>query len=119
MRSALFVWRWKVLSAVHALADLLFLLLSLLKERPLSAFAERGHSIYPYLLFVILFLYCLAVSVVREAVKGVRVVKANFRTAEESELKIVVGRFVLRFGFCGRFPARDFIEIITVSLALD
>lgn len=119
MRSALSIWRWKVLAAVRAHASLLFLLLSLLTERPLSAFAERGRGIYPYLLFIILFLYCLAVSVVREAVKGVRVVKANFRTAEESELKIVVGRFFLRFGFRWRLPTRHFIEIITVSLALD
>ena len=44
---------------------------------------------------------------------------SNFHTAEGLEIKIMVGGFVLRFGFHWRFPARDFIEIITVSLALD
>lgn len=43
----------------------------------------------------------------------------NFHTAEGLEIKTMVGGFVLRFAFRWRFPARDFIEIITVSLALD
>lgn len=42
-----------------------------------------------------------------------------FHTAEGLEIKIMVGGFVLRFGFRWRFPARDFIEIITVSFTLD
>lgn len=81
--------------------------------------AERERSICLYLLFVILFLYCLAVCAVLSANNGFHDVNGNFCMAEESKLKIAVGRFVLRFGFCGRFPARDFIEIITLSLALD
>ena len=43
----------------------------------------------------------------------------NFHTAEGLELKIMVGGFVLRFGFRWRVSARDFIEIIAVSFALD
>ena len=43
----------------------------------------------------------------------------NFLTADGLELKIMVSGFVLRFGFLWRFPAWNFIEIITVSLALD
>lgn len=81
--------------------------------------AERGRNICPYLLFVILFLYCLAVCVVLNANNGVHGVDSNFHTAEGLEIKIMVGGFVLRFGFRWRFPARDFIEIITVSFALD
>ena len=43
----------------------------------------------------------------------------KIRMADGSKLKIMVGGFVLRFGFRWRVSARDFIEIITVSLALD
>ncbi|MGN0776848.1 MAG: hypothetical protein ACI4MM_09265 [Candidatus Ventricola sp.] len=43
----------------------------------------------------------------------------NFLTADRLELKIMVSGFVLRFGFLWRFTAWYFIEIITVSLALD
>ena len=43
----------------------------------------------------------------------------NFHTAEGLELKIMVGGFVLRFDFRWRGSARDFIEIIAVSFALD
>ena len=43
----------------------------------------------------------------------------NFHTADGLELKILVGGFILRFSFRWRFPAWDFIKIITVSLALD
>lgn len=81
--------------------------------------AERERNICPYLLFVILFLYCLAVYVVLNAKNGVHGVDGNFHTVEGLELKIMVGGFVLRFTFRWRFPARDFIEIITVSFALD
>lgn len=81
--------------------------------------AERERSICLYLLFVILFLYCLAVCVVLNANIGVHGVDGYFHTAEGLEIKIMVGGFVLRFGFRWRFPARDFIEIITVSFTLD
>lgn len=118
MRSALSGWRWTILPAVRAHASLLSLLFSLLTERPLRI-AERERSICPYLLFVILFLYCLAVSVVLNVNNGVHGVDGNFHTAEGLELKIMVGGFVLRFGFRWRVSAWDFIEIITVSLALD
>lgn len=43
----------------------------------------------------------------------------NFHTADGLELKIIISVFVLRFVFRWRFPAWNFIEIITVSLALD
>lgn len=119
MRSALSIWRWRVLSAVRAHASLLSLLLSLLTERPPLRVAERERSICLYLLFVILFLYCVAVCVVLNANNGVHGVDGYFHTAEGLEIKIMVGGFVLRFGFRWRFPARDFIEIITVSFALD
>lgn len=39
--------------------------------------------------------------------------------ADGLETKIGVGGFILRFGFCWRFPAWDFIKIIAVSFALD
>ena len=81
--------------------------------------AERGRNICPYLLFVILFLYCLAVCVVLNANNGVHGADGNFHTAEGLELKIMVDRFVLRFGFRWRVSAWDFIEIIAVSFALD
>lgn len=42
-----------------------------------------------------------------------------FHTAEGLEIKIMVSGFALRFGFCGRFPARDFIKIIAVAFAFD
>ena len=80
--------------------------------------AERERSICSYLLFVILFLYCLAVCVVLNANNGVHGVNGKIRTAEGLELKILVGGFVLRFGFRWRFPAQYFIEIIAVSFAL-
>lgn len=88
-------------------------------KRPLSALAERGRSICPYLLFIILFLYCLAVCAVHNENNGVHNVDGNFLTADGLELKIIVSGFVLRFGFLWRFPAWNFIKIITVSLALD
>lgn len=81
--------------------------------------AERERSICLYLLFVILFLYCLAVCVVLNANNDVHGVDGIFRIADGLELKIMVGGFVLRFGFRGRFPAWDFIKIIAVSFALD
>ena len=59
------------------------------------------------------------VCVVLNANYGVHVVNGNFHTADKLEHKILVGRFVLRFIFRWRFSARDFIKIITVSLALD
>lgn len=119
MRSALSIWRMMVLSAVRARASLLSLLLSLLTERSLSALRSGSAVFVLYLLFVILFLYCLAVCVVLNANNGVHGVDGNFHTAEGLELKIMVGGFVLRFGFRWRVSAWDFIEIIAVSFALD
>lgn len=43
----------------------------------------------------------------------------KIRMADGSKLKIMVGGFVLRFGFRWRGSAWDFIEIIAVSFALD
>ena len=119
MRSALSVWRRMVLPAVRARASLLSLFLSLLTERPLSALRSGSAVFVLYLLFVILFLYCLAVCGVLNANNGVHGADGNFRTVEGLELKIMVGGFVLRFGFRWRFPAWDFIKIIAVSFALD
>lgn len=80
---------------------------------------ERERNICLYLLFVILFLYCLAVCVVLNANNGVHETDGKIRTMNGLELKIMAGGFVLRFGFRWRIPAWYFIKIIAVAFALD